>query len=456
VIVTEDDTVESCPKCGSDRMQQDTDVLDTWFSSALWPFSTMGWPEETDDLEAFYPTDVLVTGFDILFFWVARMIMMGLRFTGEAPFHHVYLHGLVRDEHGKKMSKSRGNVIDPLEVADEFGADAVRFTLAILATGRDIPLAKSRMQGYSAFANKIWNAARFALLNLDSGLASAERIEPATLGEVDRWILSRLNRATRSVNSSLEAFRFDEAAHEIYHFFWHEFCDWYIEMIKPALTGNSGDDDSAASSRRVLLEVLDRSLRLLHPFMPYITDEIWRKLGSELPSVMVAEFPRFDPALEAIETEERIEWIQQITVKIRNLRAERGYAPGDRFRLFVKAPDGAAPFFRAHTDLLETMARLSEAVVDGEVPADAHRDMVGPIEIAVELPEKEVSLDHVAKIEKEIGQLEREIENIRKRLSDENFLAKAPAQVVEQQRKRESDYLARVESLRSNLPTSPK
>jgi len=452
--VTEDETVEVCPKCGSRAIQQETDVLDTWFSSALWPFSTMGWPDDTDDLEAFYPTDVLVTGFDILFFWVARMIMMGLRFTGEAPFHHVYLHGLVRDEHGKKMSKSRGNVIDPLEVTDEFGADAVRFTLAILATGRDIPLAKGRMQGYSAFANKIWNAARFALLNLDTGLDSAGPIDSSSLDVVDRWILSRLNRVTSTINSSLESFRFDEAAHEIYHFFWHEFCDWYIEMIKPVLTGKSGDDESARRSRRVLLEVLDRSLRLLHPFMPFITDEIWRKLGSSLPSVMIAKYPEPDPSLDSPEAERQIEWIQQITVKVRNLRAERDYSPGDRFRLFVAAPEEAASFFRDNAELLSAMARLSDVVVNGVAPAEAHRDVVGPIEIAVELPRKEVSADHVARIQKEIEQLEREIENIRKRLSDEAFLAKAPAHVVDQQRKREEEYRARVESLRSNLPAA--
>src|SRR5438270_956928 len=241
VTVSESDP-EACRQCGSKKITQDTDVLDTWFSSGLWPFSTMGWPEKTRDLQTFYPTDVLITGFDILFFWVARMIMFGLRFTGRAPFSQVFLNGLVRDEHGDKMSKSKGNVIDPLDVIDEFGADAVRFTLAIFASGRDIPLARSRMQGYAAFANKIWNASRFALMHIDSELKSAKAIDRDELRTVERWILSRLNGATREVNKALSAFRFDEASNTLYHFFWHEFCDWYIEMVKPVLLGKHGTD----------------------------------------------------------------------------------------------------------------------------------------------------------------------------------------------------------------------
>src|SRR5881396_3465999 len=230
----------ACPQCGSSEMRQETDVLDTWFSSGLWPFSTMGWPENTPDFQTFYPTDVLITGFDILFFWVARMIMFGLRFTARAPFAQVFLNGLVRDEHGQKMSKTKGNVIDPLDVIDEIGADAVRFTLAISTSGRDIPLDMSRMQGYAAFANKIWNASRFALMHIDTDLKSAKRIDRDALRTVERWILSRLNETTRTVNKALSAFRFDEASNTLYHFFWHEFCDWYIEMVKPVLLDRHG------------------------------------------------------------------------------------------------------------------------------------------------------------------------------------------------------------------------
>src|SRR5205085_1493460 len=241
VTVSESDP-ETCRQCGSKKITQDTDVLDTWFSSGLWPFSTMGWPEKTRDLQTFYPTDVLITGFDILFFWVARMIMFGLRFTGRAPFSQVFLNGLVRDEHGDKMSKSKGNVIDPLDVVEEVGADALRFTLAINASGRDIPLGRSRIASYSAFVNKIWNASRFAMMHIDSDLNGSGAIDRDTLGTVERWILSRLNAATRDVNKNLSIFRFDEAASTLYQFFWHEFCDWYIEMVKPVLLGKHGTD----------------------------------------------------------------------------------------------------------------------------------------------------------------------------------------------------------------------
>src|SRR5581483_10853173 len=266
---------------------QETDVLDTWFSSGLWPFSTMGWPDDTPDYRIFYPTDVLITGYDILFFWVARMIMLGLRFTGKAPFHTVFLHGLVRDEHNQKMSKSKGNVIDPIDVIEEYGADALRFTLATRVSGDKIPLAKSEIAGYSAFANKIWNASRFALMHIDTELRSARPIQRDDLKSVERWILSRLNRTTDEVNKFLSAFRFDEASKSLYHFFWLEFCDWYVEMIKPVLFGKHGTEADQQNAKRVLLEVLDRSLRLLHPFMPFITEEIWQKLGGVEPSVMV-------------------------------------------------------------------------------------------------------------------------------------------------------------------------
>src|ERR1051325_6155960 len=320
----------SCPQCGSAEIRQEADVLDTWFSSGLWPFSTMGWPEDAPDYQTFYPTDVLITGFDILFFWVARMIMFGLRFTGRAPFTQVFLNGLVRDEHGQKMSKTKGNVIDPLDVIDEFGADAVRFTLAVLTTGGgDIPLARSRMEGYARFANKIWNASRFALMHIDAKLASAKPIQRDDLKTVERWILSRLDDTTRTVNKMLSAFRFDEASNAIYQFFWKEFCDWYIEMVKPVLLGKHGTTDDAARARRVLLEVLDRSLRLLHPFMPFITEEIWQKLGGVEPSIMVAPYPIAEDLLEDPEAERLINAVRAMITALRNARAERGFTPKD-------------------------------------------------------------------------------------------------------------------------------
>ncbi len=440
----------SCPQCSSTEMRQETDVLDTWFSSGLWPFSTMGWPEDTPDFQIFYPTDVLITGFDILFFWVARMIMFGLRFTEKAPFSQVFLNGLVRDEHGQKMSKTKGNVIDPLDVIAEFGADAVRFTLAIFASGRDIPLAKSRMQGYAAFANKIWNASRFALMHIDAKLAAAKPIERDDLKTVERWILSRLNDATRNVNRSLSAYRFDEASNAIYQFFWHEFCDWYIEMIKPVLLGRHGSPDDAARARRVLLEVLDRSLRLLHPFMPFITEEIWQKLGGVEPSIMVAPYPIAED-LEDREAERLMEAVKAMITTVRNARAERGFTPKERFKLHVRVE---APreeqFFHDYAYLLMEMARLTEVVVNGEPPESTHHDVVEGFHVAIELPERVVTKEQIERTEREIEKSRKELESVDARLSNEQFVRNAPPAVVEQAQARRIELRARIEKLMQN------
>jgi valyl-tRNA synthetase len=450
MTVSESD-VTTCPTCGSTEMRQETDVLDTWFSSALWPFSTMGWPDEGGDYEIFYPTDTLITGFDILFFWVARMIMMGLRFTGKAPFTHVFLNGLVRDEHGQKMSKTKGNVIDPLEVIDEYGADAVRFTLAILTSGRDIPLARTRMQGYAAFANKIWNASRFAMMYIDTDLASAGGIDRDELGTVERWILSRLNDTTMKVNRALSAYRFDEASNEIYHFFWHEFCDWYIEMAKPVLLGKHGDDDARESARRVLLEVLDRSLRLLHPFMPFITDEIWRKLGGVEPSIMVAPYPIAEEVLEDTEAERLMNAVQSMITAVRNVRAERGFTPKDRFTLYISAPEEReATLLRDYSYLLVELARLNEVVIGGEVPAGAHQDVVAGFAIAVTFPEKVVTPEQMERTRREIEKSGKELEALSAKLENEQFVNNAPAAVVDQARNRVAELRDRITKLQQN------
>ncbi|MGZ8869390.1 MAG: valine--tRNA ligase, partial [Thermoanaerobaculia bacterium] len=367
----------TCPQCGAGPMRQDPDVLDTWFSSGLWPFSTMGWPDDTPDYRSFYPTDTLITGFDILFFWVARMIMMGLRFTGKVPFTRVFLNGLVRDEQGQKMSKTKGNVIDPLDVVDEVGADALRFTLAINTTGRDIPLGRNSIQGYSAFVNKIWNAARFAMMHIDVDLKNARPIDRDGLRTVERWILSRLNETTKTVNKSLSIFRFDEAAKALYQFFWHEFCDWYIEMAKPVLLGRHGGESEQKKAKRVLLEVLDRSLRLLHPLMPFVTDEIWLKLGGIEPSIMISPYPIAEDVLEDPEAERMMNAMKAMITTVRNVRAERGFTPKDRFRLYVQGDESRdANFFRAYAYLLIELARLNEVVIDGQPPAGAHQDVV--------------------------------------------------------------------------------
>ncbi|HEY8132396.1 MAG TPA: valine--tRNA ligase [Thermoanaerobaculia bacterium] len=450
IIVSETDPV-ACKECGSTDIRQETDVLDTWFSSALWPFSTMGWPDDTPDYQIFYPTDVLITGYDILFFWVARMIMMGLRFTGQAPFHTVFLNGLVRDEFGQKMSKTKGNVIDPLEVIDEFGADALRFTLAIYAAGREIPLAKSRIQGYAAFANKIWNASRFALMHIDSELKSAKGIDRDEQRTVERWILSRINSATREVNKALSAFRFDEASNTLYHFFWHEFCDWYIEMAKPVLLGKHGDEADKQNAKRVLLEVLDRSLRLLHPFMPFITDEIWQKLGGLEPSIMVAPYPIAEEVMEDAEAERLMSAVKAITTAVRNVRAERGFTPKDRFKLFVSTDNARdANFFTEYGYLIVELARLTEVVVNGQPPADAHQDVIEGFAIAVEFPEKVVSQEQIERTQKEIEKSRKELASLEARLGNEQFVQNAPTAVVQQAQARHTELRARIEKLMQN------
>ena len=449
VTVAVDDPAE-CGQCGS-AVTQETDVLDTWFSSALWPFSTMGWPDETDDLATFYPTDVLITGFDILFFWVARMIMMGLRFTGKAPFSQVFLNGLVRDEQGQKMSKTKGNVIDPLDVVNEVGADALRFTLAVSASGRDIPLGRSRIQGYSAFVNKIWNASRFAMMHIDEELRDARPIERDSLRTVERWILSRLNATTSEVNRQLSVFRFDEAANALYQFFWHEFCDWYIEMAKPVLLGRYGTEEERLLARRVLLEVLDRSLRLLHPFMPFVTEEIWQKLGGVEPSVMISPYPVEEDVLVDEEAERLMSAAKAIITTVRNVRAERGFTPKDRFRLHVSGSGRRdSNFFREYAYLLVELARLTEVVIDSEPPSGAHHDVVDGFHIAIEFPEKEVSQEQLERLRREIEKSEKELAGLDARLTNEQFVRNAPAHVVEQAQARQVELRARLEKLQQN------
>ena len=449
-IVSEEDPA-ACPECRATEIRKEEDVLDTWFSSALWPFSTMGWPDETPDYKIFYPTDVLITGYDILFFWVARMIMMGLRFTEKVPFSQVFLNGLVRDEFGQKMSKTKGNVIDPLEVIDEYGADALRFTLAIYAAGREIPLAKSRIQGYAAFANKIWNASRFALMHIDSELQSAKGIDRDNLRTVERWILSRLNETTREVNKSLSAFRFDEAANTLYHFFWHEFCDWYIEMVKPVLLDRHGTESDKQNARRVLLETLDRSLRLLHPFMPFITEEIWQKLGGVEPSIMVSPYPIIEEVLEDREAERLMTAVKAITTVVRNVRAERGFTPKDRFKLYVATENARdANFFSEYAYLLIELARLTEVVVNGHPSADAHHDVVEGVAIALEIPEKQVRPEQVERTQREIEKSRKELASLEAKLANVQFVQNAPAAVVQQAQARHSELQARIEKLMQN------
>ena len=444
VTVSEEDPA-ACPTCGAPSPEQDPDVLDTWFSSQLWPFSVFGWPDQTPDLEDFYPTDVLVTGYDILFFWVARMIMAGLRFTGRAPFSTVHLHGLVRVG-GEKMSKTRGNVIDPLEAIDEFGADAVRFTLASAASsGPTVSVERSRMDGSKRFATKLWNAARFTLGQLEG--REDEVPGERALSLPDRWILSRLEAAASDVNRHLGEFRFDEAAARIYDFLWHELCDHYLEMVKPVLTG--GDAASAAAARSVLRRCLADSLALLHPFMPFLTEEIWEKLTGRGGTLIVSPYPKGDPAARDEAAENAIGPLTAIVTRVRKLRAERGLPPAAPLPLTIEPSSprrDVLPVLEGLAPLLTHLARLS-SLRFGPAPDGAFRDVVEGVAIAVALPERPAGAD--ARVEKALADVSDEIAALSAKLQNAAYLEKAPPPVVEKARLR----LRELEQKRAALAT---
>jgi valyl-tRNA synthetase len=445
------DREEAAAAAGTDRLTQDPDVLDTWFSSALWPFSTLGWPEKTMDLETFYPTSVLVTGFDILFFWVARMVMTGLHFTGESPFAKVHLTGLVRDAQGVKMSKTKGNVLDPEELVAEYGADAVRFTLALLdSPGRDIPLDPGRMAGYRAFGNKIWNAVRFALSKTGEAKVAAE-LDAAGLAAPERWILSRLSRVADEVDRKLEAFRFDEACQSLYHFFWGELCDWYIELAKPALSGEAPRPRVA----EVLLTVIDRSLRLLHPLMPFLTEELWQKLpGHEAihpATICLAPFPQREETWEDAVAEERVGALIEVVTRLRNRRAELEVSAKQRLDLWLEGGSEAAlDFLDGERALLVALAGLG-ICERAPGPPDAVRDHAAGVSFALRAPRREASDGERERLATELAKLEEEIARAEARLADERFLAMAPAQVVAGNRARLAELGERRTRLRAGL-----
>ncbi len=440
-----------CAYCGSPNLIQEEDVLDTWFSSALWPFSTLGWPEDTPELRLYYPTSLLVTSFDILFFWVARMLMMGLHFMGAIPFHDVYIHALVRDEKGQKMSKSKGNVLDPLVMIEKYGADALRFTLAALAAqGRDIRLSESRIEGFRHFVNKIWNAARFVLLNLE-GFEKRELV-PDSLPKEGRWILSRLSGTIRRVRQALDAYEFDQAALAIYHFFWHEFCDWYVEMSKRFLSRENSTERSL--TQNVLVYVLDTSLRLLHPFMPFMTEEIWQALPHEGESIMIAPYPKPLPHFEDRAVEEEIEQIKEIVVAIRAIRSDYNLHPSVKLKvIFLAERDETRALLEEMKEAIRLLARVSEMEIwaSGERPRGAASAVLSAAEVFV-------PLENLVDIETELKKLGREEEKVlkefgrvKKRLENENFLAKAPGEVVEREKARARELEERLKRIRENM-----
>ena len=448
---------DKCAVCGGGEFVRDPDVLDTWFSSGLWPFSTLGWPDQTEDLKRFYPTSVLVTGFDILFFWVARMIMMGLKFMGDVPFRDVYIHAHVRDQEGQKMSKSKGNVIDPLEVMDKFGADAFRFTLAALAAmGRDVKLAEERIAGYQNFVNKLWNAARFVLMNLSAG-GSAARGADGKLNLADQWILSRLAATIAKAREAVESYRFNEFAHHLYQFTWHEFCDWYIEMSKLAL--NSGDENERRKTESVLAAVLENILLLLHPIIPFVTEEIWHalneKLGRKDPkaTIMLQPYPRFAEHDIRPEIEDRVGYLMEITRAVRNLRAEMNCPPSKEVNVTVFGGEGDLALLREQQRYLRALARVGaiEYRSDGERPKGAATAVIGETEVYIPLGDM-INLDEEkSRLTRELGRVEEELTRVRKKLGNSDFIAKAKEEVVRREKEKAAEFEEKIRTLNQSL-----
>jgi valyl-tRNA synthetase len=432
------DAAAACAHCGSSNIRQETDVLDTWFSSALWPFSTMGWPEQTATLQKFYPTSCLVTGFDILFFWVARMMMMGLKFMDQVPFKDVYIHALVRDAQGQKMSKSKGNVIDPLHVIDEYGADAFRFTLtAFAAMGRDIKLATERISGYKAFANKLWNAARFALMNLEDFTPATADLEEFELSLADQWILTRLQETAAATNQALEDYKFNDAASVLYAFTWHQFCDWYIELIKDDLYG--ADPAVKLRAQTVLFTVLEQLLRLLHPLMPFITEEIWQALPGERPvaSIMLAEYPTGAGLPRAAADAARMEQIMEMIRAIRNIRGEMDVPPSKTVAaVFDCRSAEAEAVVRTGEGYIRTLARVAVMTVGVGVahPEQAATQVAGEVEIFLPLAGLVDIEEEEKRLGKEIAKVQKDVDFFRKKLGNEKFVANAPPAVLEKDR----------------------
>ena len=441
----------SCNSCQSHDLVQETDVLDTWFSSALWPFSTLGWPDSTPELKTFYPTAALVTGFDILFFWVARMMMMGIHFMGDIPFKDVYIHALVRDAEGKKMSKSKGNVIDPLEVMDQFGTDAFRFTLAALAAqGRDIKLSEETIVGYRHFVNKIWNAARFALMNLDENEDPKHDERAYTLA--DRWILTRLGQVSAEVAQAFEAYQFNEAAGHCYQFIWHELCDWYLEMAKQELYGEDGV--SKETARAVVQEALMVALKLLHPFMPFITEEIWQKLPGTDGSIMTASFPEVSDFLRDEDALKEMNLLMGVIAAIRNIRGEMNISPSKNVNLIIDAKsEQDEEILERNLSYIQTLAKVDGVSIGLGLPKPEKSATAIFEETSVHvLLEGLIDFEEEKKrIGKAINKIEKEMAASNKKLSNKGFLQKAPAEIVADVKTKFEDLSAKLSKLKQNL-----
>lgn len=440
-IIVSRTTPEKCPYCNSELLKQDEDVLDTWFSSALWPFSTFGWPENTDDLKTYYPTSVLVTGFDIIFFWVARMIMMGLKFMKDVPFKDVYIHALVRDMKGQKMSKSKGNVIDPLIMMDKYGTDAFRFTLAAFAAqGRDIKFSEERVEGYRHFVNKIWNATRFIKMNLKNN----EKLSPPeNMSLAGRWILSRLALTVDEVNASLEDYRFNDAANSIYQFIWHEFCDWYIEMSKLQLQ----NDIYYREASWCLIYSLEASLKMLHPFMPFLTEEIWQKIPhlmeiKPVESIMISSFP--ENLKRDSDSEEKMSFIIDAVTGIRTVRGELNIPPSAKINVFIKTfSENVNKTLNENLHYIKSLARCDKITTGENIekPEGSATSVKSAMEIYVPLKGVLDISSEIERLSKEIKKVEISISSLNKKLFNDDFIKKAPRDIVEKERARYNEFI---------------
>ena len=447
-IVVSESAPEKCPKCGADHLRQDEDVLDTWFSSALWPFSTLGWPEETEDLKYFYPTDVLVTGYDIIFFWVVRMVFSALETTGEVPFHDVYVHGLVRDAQGRKMSKSLGNGIDPLEVIDQYGADALRFMLTTgITPGNDMRFKTDRLEAARNFANKLWNASRFVIMNLEDG-EQPVKPEASALRDEDKWMLSRVNEAVKYVTETMEKYDLALAGQRVYDLIWNEYCDWYIELVKVRLYGDDKEDQQTA--RYVLVSVLKEMLILLHPFMPFITEEIWGYLPGGDPDssdpddfLIRAEWPVYDEEKVFPKETEILEMAMSIIRSIRNIRAEADAGQGRKLRGVILATGEKAETVAAAESYIVNLANLSDLSIIGDksqVPEEVMSAVVDGAQVYIPLEDLMDYEAELGRLQKEKKRLEGEVKRVIGKLSNQGFVSKAPEKVVAEERAKKEKY----------------
>jgi valyl-tRNA synthetase len=451
-IIVSEEAPTTCTKCGSEKLRQDNDVLDTWFSSALWPFSTLGWPHDTEDIKYFYPTSTLVTGYDIIFFWVARMIFSGLHNMNQIPFDTVLIHGIIRDSEGRKMSKSLGNGVDPLDVIDTYGADALRFMLVTgNAPGNDIRYYGERVEAARNFANKIWNASRFVMMNLNRDVMDKYKDEKQyTLA--DKWILSRLNTLVKEVTENMDKFELGIALQKVYDFLWTEFCDWYIEIVKPIFYGN--DEKQKGITFNVLYKVLTTGLQLLHPVMPFITEEIYTHLGAEFESITISSWPEYEESLEDLEAENRMAYIIEAIKALRNLRAEMNVPPSRKAKILAYVSKDLRDIFEDGRAYFEKLASASEVELIEDktnVPANAVSLVINGGELFIpllDLVDKEKELERLSK-EKE--KLLAEIDRVEKKLTNERFISKAPQSVVDEEKAKGEKYKAMLEAVKQRI-----